>query len=105
MPVLMQKVASENLSVFSANGRPSRPLKIAMCPPEWLPLQQAMTGANKADATYVIQKYVAENLQKARSRVDISCSCESRPCRLFGQWQGGETGAADMVSKPVVHGE
>ena len=64
MPVLMQKVASENLSVFSANGRPSRPLKIAMCPPEWLPLQQAMTGANKADATYVIQKYVAENLQR-----------------------------------------
>ncbi len=63
MPVLIQQHASVESSVFSANGRPSTPLRIAMCPPEWLPLQQAMTGAQKADATYVIQKYVAENLQ------------------------------------------
>lgn len=39
-----------------------RPLRIAMCPPELLPLQQVM-NSQLADATYIIQGYLAEGLQ------------------------------------------
>ena len=37
-------------------------LNIALCPPAWEPMQQALSGG-AADATYIIQKGVAEGLQ------------------------------------------
>lgn len=39
----------------------SNSLRIAICPPEFQPLQQAMNG-EKADATYIIQRYIAVGL-------------------------------------------
>ena len=37
-------------------------LNIALCPPAWEPMQQALIGG-AADATYIIQKGIAEGLQ------------------------------------------
>ncbi len=45
---------------INANGV-SRCLRIAMCPPEYRPLQQVMRG-EPSDATYIIQGYIAEGL-------------------------------------------
>lgn len=39
-----------------------RPLRIALCPPEFQPLQGAING-ELAEATYIIQKYIATGLQ------------------------------------------
>ncbi len=39
----------------------AHPLRIAMCPPEFEPLRQVMLGG-RPDATYVIQKYIAQGL-------------------------------------------
>lgn len=45
----------------SFNAPPGSPLRIAICPPELQPLQQIMKG-KPAEATYIIQGYIAAGL-------------------------------------------
>lgn len=47
-----------------------QPLQIALCPPEFQPFQQAMNG-QPAEATYIIQRYIAVGLQARGHRLSF----------------------------------
>jgi glycosyltransferase involved in cell wall biosynthesis len=62
----MHLIAEKGHNLTQVDESPNRPhsdlLRIAICPPEFQPLQQAMKDA-PAEATYIIQRYIATGLQ------------------------------------------
>ena len=96
MDVIAEKDHSRIRPGGPPDGPPVRPLRIAMCPPEWLLLQRVMNGG-PADATYIIQGYITEGLQARghsltflashHNLAEIACASDlQRPGRAPRTW-------------------
>jgi glycosyltransferase involved in cell wall biosynthesis len=61
MNVVMEKSYKTNQIDLPTETLPPKSLRIALCPPEFIPFQQAMTG-QPADATALVQRHIAMGL-------------------------------------------